>query len=71
MTGRSMTGRCRDCVHFRNDPAYLENAFKGLSAMSSAWGSVCADDGLCLLHGRHLSADASCDKFSHADQDAA
>jgi len=26
---------------------------------------VCADDGLCLLHDRHLSAEASCDHFSH------
>ena len=61
-----MTVRCRDCAFFRNDPAFLEQTFKGLNAMSSAWGSVCADDGLCLLHDRHLSADAYCDRFEPA-----
>jgi hypothetical protein len=34
-----------------------------MSAMSSAWAFACADDGLCLLHDRHLSAEAHCDKF--------
>jgi len=52
---------------FPQRPGLLEAAFKGLSAMSSAWGSVCADDGLCLLHDRHLSAQAYCDKFSYAE----
>ena len=66
MTTTPYVPKCRDCLPFRNDPAYLEEAFKGLSAMSSAWGSVCADDGLCLLHDRHLSAEAYCDKFKRA-----
>ena len=55
--------RCGDCRHFRNDPAYLEEAIKGLSALGSAWGSARADDGICLIHERYLSSEASCDRF--------
>jgi hypothetical protein len=56
--------RCRACAYFRNDPAYLEAVFAGLSAMSSAWGSTRAEDGLCLKHDRYLSADAGCRDFT-------
>ena len=56
-------GRCGDCVHFRNDPAYLEAAMPGLSSLSSAYGSVRADDGICLRHDRYLSARAGCADF--------
>ncbi len=59
--------RCGDCRHFRNDPVYLEDAIKGLSALSSAWASVRAEDGICLLHDRYLSSEASCDRFQHAN----
>jgi hypothetical protein len=56
-------GRCADCAHFRNDPAFLEEAFGGLIALSSAHGSVRADDGICVLRERYLSARASCPEF--------
>ena len=62
----TMTGRCRACAHFRNDPAYLEAIFPGMSAMSSAWGSTRAEDGLCLKHDRYLSADAGCARLHAA-----
>jgi hypothetical protein len=62
----AMTGRCRACVHFRNSPAFLEAIFPGMSAMSSAWGSTRAEDGLCLKHDRYLSADAGCADFTPA-----
>jgi hypothetical protein len=61
-----MHGRCRNCMHFRNDPAFLEAAFAGMSAMSSAWGSTRAEDGLCLRHDRYLNAEASCGDFTPA-----
>ena len=48
--------RCASCMHFRNDPAYLERNVPGLAMMSSAHASVRADDGICELHGRYLSA---------------
>jgi hypothetical protein len=56
-------GQCGACVHFRNDPAYLEAAIPGLSSLGSAYGSVRADDGICLRHDRYLSARARCADF--------
>jgi hypothetical protein len=58
--------RCGSCVHFRNDPAYLEMLFEGLAALSSAYASVRADDGHCRRHDRYLSAGAGCGDFSPA-----
>jgi hypothetical protein len=55
---------CRSCRHFRNDAAYLEAAFAGLTSLSSAFGSVRSDDGICLRHDRYLSARSSCSDFS-------
>jgi hypothetical protein len=55
---------CRNCRHFRNDAAFVESAFAGLSALGSAWGSTCSDDGLCLRHDRHLSAESYCPEFT-------
>jgi hypothetical protein len=54
---------CANCAHFRNDPEFIELAFRGLSSLSSARGSVRADDGICLRHDRYLSARASCAAF--------
>jgi hypothetical protein len=58
---------CRNCGHFRNDAAFVESAFAGLSALGSAWGSTRADDGLCMRHERHVAADAYCPDFSLKD----
>ena len=55
---------CGACAHFRNEPAYLEAALAGLTSLGSAYGSVRADDGLCLLHDRYLRAHASCADFA-------
>jgi len=60
---------CRNCTSFRNDPAFLEAAIKGLNAMSSAWASVRADDGLCLRHERFVQAVGICPDFSSAEAD--
>jgi len=57
-------GQCRSCRHFRNDAKYLERAFPSLSSLSSGYGSVRADDGLCLQHDRYLSARSSCPDFA-------
>ncbi len=51
---------CRTCRHFRNDAAFLEAAIAGLTSMSSGYGSVRADDGICLRHDRYLGARSSC-----------
>jgi hypothetical protein len=60
----TMTGHCCGCAHFRNSPAYLESVFPGMTAMSSAWGSTRAEDGICLKHDCYLSADAGCRHFT-------
>jgi hypothetical protein len=52
--------RCQTCRHFRNDPAYIEAAFKGLTSFSSGYASARADDGLCTFHDLYLSADSTC-----------
>ena len=53
--------RCLACRHFRNGPRYLESVFKGMNILSSAYGSVRGNDGICLLRDVYLSADACCD----------
>jgi hypothetical protein len=62
MTKRSLSldGRCGSCVHFRNDPSFLESVFKGLTVMSSGYASVVAEDGVCRRHDRYLGLHASC-----------
>jgi hypothetical protein len=59
--------QCRACRHFRNDAAYLEIAFAGLTSLSSADGSVRSEDGLCLRHQRYLSARCCCPDFALVD----
>jgi hypothetical protein len=56
--------QCRTCRHFRNDAAFLEAAFAGLTSMSSGYGSVRADDGICLRHDRYLGAGSSCADYA-------
>ena len=55
---------CGACAHFDNAPASLEAAFGGLSAMSSGYASVRAEDGLCARRGLYLSARESCAAFA-------
>ena len=55
---------CRYCAHFRNDPAYLERAFKGMTSLSSGYSSARHDDGVCLRHDRYLSANSWCADFA-------
>ncbi len=58
--------RCERCKHFRNDPAYIEAAFKGLTSFSSGYGSARAEDGLCTFHNLYLSADCQCPHYVRA-----
>jgi len=65
-TDQQVSKECRWCRHFRNDAAYIEAAFAGLASLSSGHGSARADDGICLRHGRYLTARSSCTEFSPA-----
>lgn len=62
--------RCGLCRHFRNDARYLETAIPGLSSLSSASASVRADDGICTLRERYLSAHGACTDFAPAGESA-
>ena len=54
---------CGRCVYFQNDPAVMEEAFPGLTSMSSGYASVRAQDGLWGKHGVYLSALDGCPSF--------
>ena len=55
---------CRACAWFKNDPALLETAFRGLASMGSGFASVRAEDGLCERHGIYLPAWDGCADFT-------
>jgi hypothetical protein len=63
MSDKAPQGQCRSCHHFRNDANYLETVFRGLTSLSSGYGSVRSDDGICVRHDRYLSARSSCSDF--------
>jgi hypothetical protein len=63
-TASRIRRECRSCRHFRNDAASIEAAFAGLTSLSSAFGSVRSDDGICHRHDRYLSARSCCPDFS-------
>jgi hypothetical protein len=54
---------CAACIHFRDDAEFIERALPGLVALSSARGSVRADDGICRRHDRYVSGRGSCREF--------
>ena len=54
---------CRDCRYFNNDPAFLEDSFPGLNALSSAYGSTRGENGICSKRDLYLSPGKSCKDF--------
>jgi hypothetical protein len=54
---------CWACSYFRNDAAYLEASFKGMTSFSSGYASVRSDDGICTRHDRYLGAKSFCAEF--------
>jgi hypothetical protein len=56
-------GRCGDCDHFNNDPAMLEDYFKGIGSLSSVRGCSRGDAGICSFHNRYLLPVHSCPDF--------
>jgi hypothetical protein len=63
-TTPSVRPRCGNCVHFSNAPALMEETFRGLTTMSSGFGSVRAQDGLCTLHDYYLAIWDQCAEFT-------
>jgi hypothetical protein len=61
---RSSGPTCRSCVHFQNDPAFIEATYRGLTTMSSGFASVRDQDGFCNFNQLYLSARDSCPNFT-------
>jgi hypothetical protein len=60
------TRKCAQCRFFTGAPAALERAIPGLNILSSAFGSVRADTGLCERHGVFTTArSAACPQFEN------
>lgn len=55
---------CRQCTYFQNDPAFIEEAYPGLTTMSSGFASVRDQDGLCNYNQLYLSARDGCPHFT-------
>jgi len=64
---RSPKRCCFNCAHFNNDPAYLEEVFRGLIVLSSGYASVKRDDGICSVTDRYLSGNNLCNSFQWRD----
>jgi hypothetical protein len=60
--------RCAECRSFTGAAAALERAIPGLNILSSAYGSVRADTGLCQRHDVFVTArTAACPQFEDSD----
>jgi len=56
--------RCANCEHYAHEPQALEALIPGLNILSSAFGSVRDETGLCDLHARFVVPSVSCDQFT-------
>ena len=64
---RCAEGCCAGCRHFNDRPLDLEAALPGLSSLSSAYAAVRADDGICAMHDRYVTATSRCALYAEAD----
>lgn len=55
---------CGACRRFRNDAAFIEQQTPGLQTLSSGFGAVRGNDGLCAVHQRYLPASSYCAQFA-------
>jgi hypothetical protein len=65
--GKQSETICKKCAYFRNDPAVIEDAYPGLTIMSSGYASVRDQDGFCDHHDLYLSAWDSCPHFARRE----
>ncbi len=59
----SFTNSCLGCSYFRNDSHFLEDEYAGLKTLSSGWGCVRGDAGICVLHNVYLFPRGKCKDF--------
>jgi len=60
LSGAAPAAACGGCRHFCNDPLALEAASPGLASLSSGFGAVYAEDGLCAAQARYVSIRSWC-----------
>ena len=70
MQEEHMEDKCVDCKYFDNRSALIESTFPGLNSLSSAYGSVWAESGVCSLNELFLSPWRRCKDFKHIGLDA-
>jgi hypothetical protein len=52
--------RCAGCRHFSGTAQQVEALLPGLRTLSSAYGAVRSQDGLCGVHARYVAAYSYC-----------
>ena len=57
------TATCKDCLHSEMRPEALEAAIPGLKILSSAYGAVRGETGLCRRHEQFVTARSTCADF--------
>ncbi len=62
---------CGSCAHFLDHPAELERLFRGLVALSSAYGSTRGSAGVCLLDGTFRDPAPACGDYKRRGGTAA
>ncbi len=55
---------CQDCRHLIIQPDRLEQAIPGLNILSSAYGCVRGETGLCQRHDKFTTARSTCPDFA-------
>jgi hypothetical protein len=63
LSRRNSDPSCQNCAWFQNDPTLVEEAYPGLTVMSSGFASVRDRDGICNYNQLYLSARDSCPHF--------
>jgi len=61
-------GYCGGCAHFVAAAAELEREVAGLKILSSAYGSVRAETGLCRVHDVFCTPEHTCTLWRAADR---
>jgi hypothetical protein len=54
---------CGSCAHFHDDPGELERLFRGIGALSSAYGSTRGRAGVCLVDGAFRDPAPACPDY--------
>ncbi len=63
--------RCGGCRHFSGSARQIEALLPGLRSLSSAYGAVRAEDGLCSVHARYVTAYSGCEAYEARSAPAA